>query len=182
MGWLEAPDLHAVLDQIEAKTDGRPMAVMAHSLGAATAILEGADDPRPAAFILEAPFTAIEEIVGRSFRYFTRPPLPAFPFAPLTVRLAEGRVGQHRRAVRPIDAIGGLAPRPVLLVTGSEDPFVLPDDARRMAGAAGPTCMWWQIEGAGHPGSRWDPYLTVAPEYRQRVLALLDSVAPAIEA
>ena len=124
MGWREQDDLRAVIDQVASRTDGRPVVVMGHSLGAATAILEGRDDGRVVAFILEAPFTAIDDVVGRSFRHFTRPHLPAFPFAPLTVRLAEARVGQHRSAVRPIDVIDRLAPRPVLLVSGGHDAFV----------------------------------------------------------
>ena len=102
MGWREQEDLRAVIDQVASRTDGRPVVVMGHSLGAATAILEGADDARVIAFVLEAPFTAIDDVVGRSFRHFTRPHLPAFPFAPLTVRLAEARVGQHR-SVGPTD-------------------------------------------------------------------------------
>ena len=127
MGWREQDNLRSVIDQVAARTTGRPIVVMGHSLGAATAILEGASDGRLAAFVLEAPLTAIDDVVGRGFRHFTRPHLPAFPFAPLTVRLAEARVGQHRRVVRePIDAIARLAPRPSVIVSGAEDAFVDP--------------------------------------------------------
>lgn len=177
MGWREQADLRAVIDQVEARTDGRPIFVMAHSLGAATAILEGAEDERVAAFILEAPFTAIEDVVDRSFRHFTRPHLPARPFAPLAVRLAERLVGQHRSAVRPIDVVDRLAPRPVLLVTGDRDAFVTPADARRLAERAGSTCTWWLIPDAGHPGSDRDPFATTPSEYSARVRAFLE-VAP----
>jgi alpha-beta hydrolase superfamily lysophospholipase len=175
MGWREQDDLRSVFDQVEARTAGRPMMVIAHSLGAATAILEGATDERVAAFVLEAPFTAIEDVVERSFRHFTRPHLPAFPFAPLVVRLAEARVGQHRSVVRPIDVVGRLAPRPVLLVTGGEDAFVTPDDARRLAERAGSSCTWWLIPEAGHSGGDLDPYRLASVAYRQRVIALFES-------
>jgi pimeloyl-ACP methyl ester carboxylesterase len=127
-----------------------------------------------AAFILEAPFTAIEEVVDRGFRHFTRPHLPAFPFAPLAVRLVEGIIGQHRSAVRPIDVIARLAPRPVLLVTGDRDVFVPPEDAMRLAKAAGGTCTWWLIPGAGHPGSDQDPFQVATAEYTARVRAFLE--------
>jgi fermentation-respiration switch protein FrsA (DUF1100 family) len=152
---------------------------MAHSLGAATAILEGAGDVRVAGFVLEAPFTAIEDIVDRSFRHFTRPHLPAFPFAPLAVRLAEASVGQHRSAVRPIDVIDALAPRPVLVVSGSHDDFVTPRDARRLTERAGSTCTWWLIPEAGHPGSERDPFATAPGEYRGRVLQLIEAALAA---
>ena len=175
MGWREQDDLRSVIDQVEARTAGRPVMVLAHSLGAATAILEGATDGRVAAFVLEAPFTAIEDVVDRSFRHFTRPPLPAFPFAPLTVRLAEGRIGQHRSLVRPIDVIDRLAPRPVLLVTGGRDAFVTPDDARRLADRAGSACTLWLIPEAGHPGSDRDPFAAAPGAYRQRVVGLFEA-------
>jgi uncharacterized protein len=175
MGWLEQHDLRSVIDQVETRTAGRPMMVIAHSLGAATAILEGATDGRVAAFVLEAPFTAIEDVVDRGFRHFTRPHLPAFPFAPLVVRLAEARVGQHRSVVRPIDVVGLLAPRPVLLVTGGQDAFVTPDDARRLAERAGSSCTWWLIPEAGHSGGDLDPYRLASDVYRQRVVALFES-------
>ena len=178
MGWREQDDLRSVIDQVAARTAGRPIVVMGHSLGAATAILEGASDGRVAAFVLEAPFTAIDDVVGRSFRHFTRPHLPAFPFAPLTVRLAEARVGQHRRVVRPVDAIARLAPRPVLVVSGAEDAFVTPDDARRLAERAGSTASRWLIPGAGHPGSAMDPFTVRPDEYRARVLQLLEAALP----
>lgn len=173
MGWREQEDLRAVIDQVSSRTEGRPVVVMGHSLGAATAILEGADDARVIAFVLEAPFTAIDDVVGRSFRHFTRPHLPAFPFAPLAVRLAEARVGQHRSVVRPIDVIDRLAPRPVLLVSGRHDAFVTPDDARRLADRAG-GCTWWLIEEAGHPGGEHDPFKIVPDEYRRRVVDLVE--------
>ena len=174
LGWREQADLRAVIDQVASRSEGRPLVVMAHSLGAATAILEGVDDDRVAAFILEAPFTAIEDVVDRGFRHFTRPHLPAFPFAPLTVRLAEALIGQHRSAVRPIDVVDRLAPRPVLLVTGDRDAFVTPDDARRLAERAGRTCTWWLIPDAGHPGSDRDPFQVASAAYQARVRAFLE--------
>lgn len=174
MGWREQEDLRAVVDQVSSRTDGRPVVVMGHSLGAATAILEGADDARVIAFVLEAPFTAIDDVVGRSFRHFTRPHLPAFPFAPLAVRLAEARVGQHRSVVRPIDVIDRLAPRPVLLVSGGHDVFVTPADAQRLADRAGISCAWWLIDEAGHPGGDHDPFKTVPDEFQRRVVDLVE--------
>ncbi|HEY8199422.1 MAG TPA: alpha/beta fold hydrolase [Candidatus Limnocylindrales bacterium] len=174
MGWREQEDLRAVIDQVFSRSEGRPVVVMGHSLGAATAILEGADDARVIAFVLEAPFTAIDDVVGRSFRHFTRPHLPAFPFAPLAVRLAEARVGQHRSAVRPVDVIERLAPRPVLLVSGGHDAFVTPADARRLVDRAGSSCTWWLIEEAGHPGGANDPFKIAPDEYQRRVADLVE--------
>src|SRR3990170_242863 len=70
-----------------------------------------------APFVLEAPFTSIDDITDRSFPHFSHPSLPSFPFAPVAVLIAEARVGRDSGTIRPIDAIGRLAPRPLLIVT-----------------------------------------------------------------
>jgi len=175
LGWREQDDLRAVVDQIEARTAGRPIFAIGHSLGSATAILEGATDSRLGAFVLEAPFTSIDDIVDRTFSHFSRPSLPAFPFAPLAVAVAERRVGQGRHSIRPIDAIGRLGPRPVLIVTGAHDEVVPPADAQRLLARAGVGASWWLIPDAGHSGSDRDPFQMVPDEYRRRVLALFEA-------
>jgi len=175
LGWREQDDLRAAIDLVVARTDGRPIFAMGHSLGSATAILEGATDPRLSAFVLEAPFTSIDDIVDRSFPHFSRPSLPAFPFAPLAVVIAEARLGRDSSTIRPIDAIGRLAPRPLLIVTGSHDEVIPPPDAQRLYAAAGVGAEWWLIHGAGHPGSVDEPYVVAPDEYRLRVLRLFEA-------
>ena len=148
---------------------------MGHSLGSATAILEGATDRRLQAFVLEAPFTSIDDIVDRSFPHFSRPSLPSFPFAPLAVAIAEARLGRDSSTIQPLDAIGRLAPRPLLIVTGSHDEVVPPPDAQRLYAAAGVGAAWWLIPGAGHSGSVDEPYVVAPDEYRLRVLRFFEA-------
>ena len=63
-------------------------------------------------------------------------------------------------------------------MSGAEDAFVTPDDARRLAERAGATASRWLIPGAGHPGSTRDPFTVQPDEYRARVLQLLEAVLP----
>ncbi len=179
LGWLEQDDLRAAVDLVEARSDGRPTFAMGHSLGSATAILEAATDPRLRALVLEAPFTSIDDIVDRSFPHFSRPSLPAFPFAPLAVVIAEARIGRDSSSIRPIDAIGRLAPRPLLIVTGSHDEVIPPPDAQRLYAAAGLGAEWWLIQGAGHSGSVDQPFVVAPDEYRLRVLRLFEAALAA---
>ena len=174
LGWLEQADLRAAVDLVVSRTDGRPIFAMGHSLGSATAILEGATDPRLQAFVLEAPFTSIDDITDRSFPHFSHPSLPSFPFAPVAVLIAEARVGRDSGTIRPIDAIGRLAPRPLLIVTGTGDEVVPPPDAQRLYAAAGVGAEWWLIQGAGHSGSVDEPFVVAPDEYRLRVLRLFE--------
>lgn len=179
LGWLEQDDLRAAIDLVVVRAGGRPIFAMGHSLGSATAILEGATDPRLRAFVVEAPFTSIDDIVDRSFPHFSRPSLPSFPFAPLAVALAEARLGRDSSTIRPLDAIGRLAPRPLLIVTGTGDEVIPPPDAQRLYAAAGVGAEWWLIQGAGHPGSVDEPYVVAPDEYRLRVLRLFEGALAA---
>ncbi|MCD4686188.1 MAG: prolyl oligopeptidase family serine peptidase [Anaerolineae bacterium] len=76
--------------------------------------------------------------------------------------------GVNINKLSPQDMIGAIAPRPILLIYGTEE--------RSLAGAydqlavAGDNAELWVIKGAGH-----GHYLDVAPEeYEQRVIAFFD--------
>jgi hypothetical protein len=47
--------------------------------------------------------------------------LPAFPFAPITVTIAELRAGIDVGRVRPMDVIAEISPRPLLIIHEQED-------------------------------------------------------------
>jgi uncharacterized protein len=87
-----------------------------------------------------------------SFTHFIG--LPAFPFAPITVQIAEWRAGVDINAVRPVDVIGTISPRPVLIIHGLADPLVPPSNSvRNYAAAQQPKEKWW-VPRAGHTQSR----------------------------
>ena len=52
--------------------------------------------------------------------------------------------------VAPIDHIAQLAPRPVLLLTGSDDPHATPPEVQALAERVGATGRFCLIPGAGH--------------------------------
>ena len=54
------------------------------------------------------------------------------------------------RTVRPVDVIGEIAPRPLMIVHGADDERVPPTDARELAAAAGAHVDLRMIIGAGH--------------------------------
>jgi hypothetical protein len=63
-------------------------------------------------------------------------------------------------------------------VSGSEDAFVTPDDARRLTERAGAAATGWLIPAAGHPGSEREPFAARPDEYRARVLQLVEAALP----
>ncbi len=69
----------------------------------------------------------------------------------------------------PLDVIGSIAPRPILLIYGSRESSLA--GAKQQVAAAGPTADLWIVNGAGH-----GRYREVAPdEYERRVVAFFDS-------
>lgn len=165
----EQADLRAAIDLAVARRPDARVAVVAFSMGAATAILAVASDPRVAAFVLDSPFVALADVVAANYRRH-RLPAPLVGFSGLVNRVVGGYAYDH---VRPVDAIGSLAPRPVLLLHGTADDVIPFAHAQRLADAAGPTCTLVAFEGAGHCGG----YFADRPSYIARVDAFLRGIA-----
>lgn len=145
-----------------------PVAVLGVSMGASAAILAAAESPEIAAVIAECPFRSLESVIAQSFRHFTG--LPRFPCAPLTVWLAERRVGFRARDNRPEDVIGRLGNRPILLIHGLDDVLIDPSHSHALHNAAGANSQLWLVEGATHACA----YQANPATYRERVLDLLE--------
>lgn len=54
---------------------------------------------------------------------------------------------------QPITLLSHLAPRPVLVMGGSDDPMIPPDELRRLAASSRPAAALWLIRGVGHEES-----------------------------
>jgi alpha-beta hydrolase superfamily lysophospholipase len=149
----EQADLRAAIDYAVERRPGARVVVMGFSMGASTAILVGAADPRVAAFALDSPFATMGDVVAANYRRYRLPSQPFLPLADLANRL---RYGYSYAQVRPLDAIGSLAPRPVLLLHGTDDRVVPCSHAVELAQAAGPTCELVIFDGADHCGGYFE--------------------------
>jgi uncharacterized protein len=137
-------DFEAALDSLLARpeTKAGPVIVFGQSLGGALAITALAGSPRRKqvrALIVEGAFT--------SYRALAREKLADFWLTwPLQAPLGLAIDDRYR----PIDAIGELAPMPVLIVHGEDDRVVPPDHAIALYEAAWPPKTLWLVPGAGH--------------------------------
>jgi fermentation-respiration switch protein FrsA (DUF1100 family) len=68
------------------------------------------------------------------------------------VKIAEWRAGVDINAVRPVDVIGTISPRPVLIIHGLADTLVTPSHSARKAAARQLNEIWW-VPRAGHTQS-----------------------------
>jgi uncharacterized protein len=149
-GVLEQHDLMSAVDYVSDRPDIDPnrIGVYGLSLGAATVILAAAQDERIRATVAEAGYSDADNVIADSYERYIG--LPAFPFAPVTRMVAEWRTGLRMKDAQPIDYIGAMSPRPILLIHGLADESIPPDHTERLYGAAAEPKTLWLVPDAGH--------------------------------
>ena len=166
----EQADLTAALDWVARSHPGTRIAVMAFSMGASTAILTAARDPRIEALVLDSPFATMSGVIAANYRRYRLPGDLLLPVADLVNRVF---CGYAFKQVRPVDAMSSLSPRPVLLLHGTKDRIIPYEHARQLAKAAGPGKVELvAFEGADHCGG----YFVDRPGYIARVARFLETV------
>lgn len=146
-GYHERRDVEAVCELIYSRWPNQPCAVDGVSMGGAAVCFAGAR-LRFDAVILESVYhdlhAAFDNRVGCGFPSWFKHFRPGIEW--LTER--RFRVGMDK--VSPVAHIANLAPRPILLLTGSEDPHAPPRDVQLLADRV-PACgQFHVIPGAGH--------------------------------
>ncbi len=169
-GYAESDDVLAAVDYLLSRPDVDPerIGILGGSLGAATALRAAARSTHLKAVVTEGAFISLEDEVASSFKAFSG--LPAFPFAPLTVAFAQWQTGLRISEVRPVDDIPSIAPRPVLIIHGTDDDLIPAEQGLRLYEAAGEPKELWMIGGMGHESA-----LELLPdEYEKRVIGFFD--------
>ncbi len=170
LGYHETEDLLAAVAFLASQPDAGQIGALGFSLGGAVAIRGAAADPRIKAVVAMGNYHDLEvEIYG------------AGDDAPLVSWLLEKEIAwlfQRQTAVdfatapEPVDAIGQITPRPVLLIYGEEEEALPPASGQLLHQAAGPGTELWLLPDVGHGG-----YLSAAPvEFSRRVLGFFDRV------
>jgi len=165
IGYHEARDVVAAARFLHGQRElaGCRIGVLGMSMGAAAAIIATAQEPVIEAVVADSGFTSLQAIVVGGLRLLYR--LPAFPFAPLIVRFGEILIGARLGAMRPIDHIARIAPRPVLIVHGERDRLIPVAEAHALHAAARQPVELWIVPDSGHARAA----SKVAEEYLRRV-------------
>ena len=136
-------------------------------MGAAVSLLVAADEPRVAAVVADSAFARLDSaVVGRLTLAFG--PKLAKVVVPPTQKIGERLLGFPARSLAPIDCVGKIAPRPLLLIHGDADGLIEIGNAHAILDAAGPDTELWVVNGSRHVRSVYD-----ASDYGERVLAFL---------
>jgi fermentation-respiration switch protein FrsA (DUF1100 family) len=144
-----------------------PLAGAGLSMGASVLIMAAARCGAIRAVVADSAFATLQRAVSRSFRVFFR--LPPRLFTRPTIWWAERFTGGRVGSVMPILSVAQIAPRPLLLVQGTADRIVDPEDSLLLYQAAEEPKSLWRIEDGGHVQARF----LYPEEYRRRLLDCL---------
>jgi fermentation-respiration switch protein FrsA (DUF1100 family) len=141
----------------------RQIGLFGFSNGGMIAVQEAAADPRVGALVLTGAFDDPDHTIAHEFGHWG--PLSAWP-AIWAAHLA----GMHSAGRRPLDLIARVAPRPLLVVTGTADGEAPPACATALYTAAREPKTLWTIEGARHG----DYQAVAGPAYGRRLVEFYD--------
>jgi competence protein ComEC len=145
-GLLEVGDLRAWLDHLSDRVGPSFLPVVwGRSMGAAVALRAVADDPRPRAVVIEAPYDDLRASVALSLR---RKRLPAF-LARLMLWRARRIVGGPIDRPSPVELAARVS-CPVLILHGADDRVAPTAQVERLAAAFPTPPERIEITGAGH--------------------------------
>ncbi|HEV2238510.1 MAG TPA: alpha/beta hydrolase [Ktedonobacterales bacterium] len=149
---------------------GRPKVIggWGVSMGAATMIFAAAREPAIAAVVLDCPFADIIPILEREIPKGGG--VPAF-FTPGGLVASQALYGTNFYAVRPVDYIAKIAPRPIFLIHGIADKYIPVANHYTLVAAAkaapNANVQAWEVPGADHAQS----FHTLRTEYVAKLLA-----------
>jgi dipeptidyl aminopeptidase/acylaminoacyl peptidase len=165
-GHGESRDVDAAVQFLREEKGIRRIGAIGHSAGAASIILSAARNPQIGAVAAVAVFNSVTEAWHTS-----RPSLMPPFLMDLTLRLAEKRKGFDRDQVCPLEAVPRIAPRPLLLIHGTNDRRITEAQARRLFEVAREPKALWLVDGATHDGIRDIVQGELAPD----VIAFFDA-------
>jgi alpha-beta hydrolase superfamily lysophospholipase len=165
LGFRELHDVSSAVAYMKREHGYRAVAVVGTSMGGVSALLAAAGDPAIDVVVAENAWARLLDVMraGALRRGFT----PTFA-RPLIHDLAIWRLDATGEP-EPIDVVGRIAPRPVLVAAGTADPLVPYRQSEELFEKAGEPREVWLVEGAGHDRL----YLHDPAGYRRRVIGFL---------
>lgn len=145
----ESRDVDSAVRFLREERGVRDVGAIGYSVGAVSVILSAARNQDIGAVVAVAPFASVAE-VWTANRPALLPPL----VLDWTLRLVEWHKGFSRTEACAVDVVGLIAPRPLLLMYGTNDAHVPLSHARQMLAAAGRHSTLWLVEGETHDSIR----------------------------
>jgi len=147
-GLRERRDVEGAVDWLE-KRGFKPgqLGLLGVSMGSATSIGTTADEPAIGALVADSSYADFSSILEKEFPAASG--LPSF-FLPPALLISTFLTGENIQNARPIDEIGKIAPRPILIIHAKDDGLIPLEHAKRLYAAAGSNAELWIIPGKKH--------------------------------
>ena len=171
LAYYELRDAEAAVAYVFKRIPEAQLGLIGYSMGASVALLLAAREPRVAAVAADSPFTGIAEVVAHGAAQLRLPPQLVVPMAD---RLTGWRYGYRFGAVRPIEVVAAISPRPLLLIHGAADSLIPVSHSHELFAAAREPKQRWIVEGADHCGAYFADrtgYVTRVAEFFKQYLA-----------
>jgi dipeptidyl aminopeptidase/acylaminoacyl peptidase len=176
LGVFERRDLEGAIDAIQGRLGDVPVGLLGYSLGGAVSLVVAGEDPRVRAVCADSAFSDPAGVLADGVERVLRIP-GAVLTAPVAAVVAL-RTGARLADFSPLNAVGRIAPRPLLLIHGESDQAVPPSHARDLYEAAGEPRQLWLVPGAGHVGA----YFADRDHYLDRVVGFFDHALGGVSA
>ena len=176
MGYYEQRDVLGAVDFLRSgplpyPELGRPRAIggWGISMGGATMLLAAAHEPAIRGVVADSAYAAFVPLLERNALI----PGPAIPGVLFAMQML---YGINYNAVRPVDVVASIAPRPLFFIEGTSDGVVPPWNLNWLAAAAESVpdahVQTWLVHGANHIQS----YDVMGNVYVQRITAFFTQV------
>ncbi len=168
-GYYEKRDLLGAVDY--AKGRGlEHIGVLGFSVGAATALMATPESDDIDAVVADSSFADLKDVMEPEFVKRTR--FPKF-FLPPLLFVVKIMYGVDFNAVKPVELVSEIAPRPIFFIHGElDETFPLEHAYRLQQASQNPQNQLWVVPEAGHVSS----YVNYPEEYMNKITVFFDGV------
>lgn len=170
LGQFEKEDLKGAVDYVKGLgKPGEHIGVIGFSMGAATALVTAAEDPRIEAVAADSPFADLHSYLQENLSFWTH--LPSFPFTPIILKTLPAILDLQPEKVSPIKVLPKIK-APILLIHGTGDKHIPVSNSINLYNASPEGNNLWVVEGAVHVGC----YKKEPKKYIQHILTLFSKM------
>ncbi|MFH1655244.1 MAG: alpha/beta hydrolase [Candidatus Omnitrophota bacterium] len=174
-GYQEKRDLQAAVDFLRDSQglERKEFGVIGVSMGGSIAILVAAEDQDIKAVVADSSYVDLDRSIIRHTRFMLKVPFSGFlgRLAILSYRL---RFFTDSSKISPVKEISQISSRPVMIISGTKDPRMPPQDAEELYLHARQPKELFLTVSAGHSESYWQD----TKEYQRRVIDFFDKNLP----
>jgi pimeloyl-ACP methyl ester carboxylesterase len=169
-GYYEKDDLKGAVAYVRQRGYEK-IGVLGFSLGAVSALLAAAEDTEIDAVVADSSYADLNDIMEPEFAKRTKAPKIFLRPILFMIKII---YGVDFTAIRPVEVVAKIAPRPILFIHGEADDMIPVEHARRLLEASqNPANILWIVPG-GHT-SAYDDY---PAEFIDRVTSFFNAALP----